>query len=60
MALVRALLVFAVLWALFALAVTLFIHLSRRQRWALVKLLLVSAAGAVLAGAFLWAVVAWF
>ncbi len=60
MALVRALLVFAVPWALFALAVTLFIQLSRRQRWALAKLLLVSAAGALLASVFLWAVVAWF
>lgn len=60
MALVRALLVFALLWALFALAVTLFVHLTRRQRWQLVKLLLVSAAGAVLASALLWAVVALF
>jgi hypothetical protein len=60
MALVRALMVFALFWALFALAVTLFVHLTRRQRWALAKLLLVSAAGALLASGFLWAVVALF
>lgn len=60
MALIRALLVFAALWALFALLVTLFIHLTRRQRWALARLLLTSAAGALLATGLLWAVVALF
>ena len=60
MALVRALLIFAALWALFALLVTLFMHLTRRQRWALVKLRLVSAAGALLASGLLWAIVAVF
>ena len=60
MSLVRALLVFAALWALFALLVTLFVHLTRRQRWALAKLLLVSAAGALLASGLLWAIVALF
>lgn len=60
MALVRALLIFAALWTLFALLVTLFMHMTRRQRWALAKLLIVSAIGALLASGLLWAVVALF
>ncbi len=60
MALVRALLVFLALWGVFAVAVSVLISLGRRQRWALGRLLLISAAAAAVASGLLWAIVALF
>lgn len=60
MALVRALMIFAVLWAVLAVAVNLVLHLSRRDKLALGRLLAVSAVGALLATGVLWATVALF
>ena len=60
MALVRALLIFALLWAGLALGVSLLLHLTRRQRWAAARLLMVSGVGALLATLLLWGVVAFF
>lgn len=60
MALVRALMVFVLLWGVCAVAVHLFTRTGGRQRWAWSRLLKVSAAAAVLASGVLWAIVALF
>jgi branched-subunit amino acid transport protein len=60
MGMLRALLVFVVFWALFALLIQGLLHLGRRQRWQWMRLVGVSAAAATLAAGLLWAVVALF
>ncbi len=60
MALVRALMIFVLLWGVCAVGLHVLLSSTGRPRWHLGRLALVSAAGAALAGGLLWAIVALF